>query len=279
MKPLNCAATRRRLSEFHDGELPVSDQISVGSHLEWCDECAALSDDFRLMRKGLQQVAPGRASLARHDAEAFTTSVVSRLKAEDEASFFASVCVMFEDLHLLYAGLGATASTVACVVVILGMMSFTADERPDAERAASLAAVVDVLATPGTSAGSIAIDDEMRTRWTALFRQANETAQQDAVFELSAAVTRDGHRAMLPHSHQLRRASVEDGKIIEGLLDSVSRARLDIDLEDLPPSAMLWVVTRTTVRATKMPPLDLQLPAPKKSAGLPLVGPAPLERV
>src|SRR5204863_8212082 len=138
------------------------------------------------------RAAPGRATLSRDEVDGFTASVVSRHKAEDEASLFQHVRSMFEDLHLIYAGLGAAVATAVCVVIIFGMMSFTADERPDADRAASLAAVVDFLATPGTNEGSIAIDDEMRSRWTALFRHANETAAQDAVFELSAAVTRDG---------------------------------------------------------------------------------------
>ena len=38
MKALTCAATRRRLDAFHDGELPIADQIAVSAHLDWCDE-------------------------------------------------------------------------------------------------------------------------------------------------------------------------------------------------------------------------------------------------
>ena len=49
MKALTCAATRRRLQAFHDGELSVGDQIAVGAHLEWCDECAAALDDLQLL--------------------------------------------------------------------------------------------------------------------------------------------------------------------------------------------------------------------------------------
>ena len=41
MKPLTCAAARRRLHAFHDGELPVADQIAVEAHIDRCDECAA----------------------------------------------------------------------------------------------------------------------------------------------------------------------------------------------------------------------------------------------
>ena len=49
MKPLTCAAARRRLDAFHDGELPVAEQIAVGAHLEWCGDCAARSADLRFV--------------------------------------------------------------------------------------------------------------------------------------------------------------------------------------------------------------------------------------
>ena len=47
MKALTCAATRRRLHAFHDGELTVSEQIAVAAHLDWCDSCARALDEFQ----------------------------------------------------------------------------------------------------------------------------------------------------------------------------------------------------------------------------------------
>ena len=35
MKTLTCPAVKRLLHAFHDEELPISDQIAVGAHLEW----------------------------------------------------------------------------------------------------------------------------------------------------------------------------------------------------------------------------------------------------
>ena len=54
MKPFDCAAMARRLHAFHDGELPVSEQIAVSAHLTWCADCAAHSADLRLLRNALQ---------------------------------------------------------------------------------------------------------------------------------------------------------------------------------------------------------------------------------
>ena len=61
MKVLTCAATRRRLEAFHDGELPVGDQIAVSSHLEWCDPCAESFHELQSLRILLRGAAPHRA--------------------------------------------------------------------------------------------------------------------------------------------------------------------------------------------------------------------------
>ena len=60
MRPLSCAAARRRLQAFHDRELDVRDQIAVGSHLEWCDHCAAALAELGEVRTLLQACAASR---------------------------------------------------------------------------------------------------------------------------------------------------------------------------------------------------------------------------
>ena len=143
MKPLTCASARRRLQAFHDRELAVTEQIAVSAHLEWCERCAELLDDLRSVGGMLQALAPGRAMLSQDDARVFTSTLVSRLKAEEDASLFATIRLMFEDMHLVYAGVGAATATAICLVIMLGMMRFATTDRPD-----SLAAVMTVLATP-----------------------------------------------------------------------------------------------------------------------------------
>jgi len=86
MKTLSCGATRRRLQAFHDGELAVGEQIAVSAHLEWCPRCSRALEDIREVGSALQAVLPGRLTLSREDAAAFTGTVVNRLKAEDAAS-------------------------------------------------------------------------------------------------------------------------------------------------------------------------------------------------
>ncbi len=264
MTALTCAKTRRRLQAFHDRELAVGDQIAVSAHLEWCDHCADELSDLRGLGRALQSLAPARPVLAFVEAEVFTESVVSRLKAEDDASFLSRVREMFDDMHLVYAGLGAAAATAICIVIMLGMMRFATTDRPD-----SLAAVMTVLATPleCESGNDITDASGCRARWAERFARANEWDEQEAVFALEAMLTQHGRLANLELMRATRRhASSGEVEVIEALLDVVSRSRLDPSLSMRLPTA-IWLLEQTTVRASKQPtPLDVPLPAKNKRA-------------
>ena len=265
MKPLTCASTRRRLQAFHDRELGVADQIAVNAHLEWCDGCAEALEDFRAVGAALHSLAPRRALLTQDEAAVFTSTVVSRMQAEDDASFFTTLRLMFEDMHLVYAGLGAATATAVCLVIMLGMMRFATTDRPD-----SLAAVMEVLATPleCESGNDITDASGCRARWNERFARANEWDEQEAVFALEAVVTRQGRLANLAvlRAEPRRAALGGDLQVIEDLLDVVSRSRLDPRLSTRL-AIPIWLYEQTTVRASKQPtPLDVPLPAKKIAA-------------
>jgi hypothetical protein len=62
-------------------------------------------------------------------------------------------------------------------------------------------------------------------------------------------------------------------KLIEGLLDAVTRSRLESGPQpQTPPAASsmtIWLLARETVRATKpVPALDVPLPPKKRAASL-----------
>jgi len=253
MKDLTCAEVGRRLDAYHDHELPFDDQIAIDGHVEWCDDCAGALADLRLMRTAVRALAPGRAVLTEDEVQSFNASVVSRVKAEREASVLARIRLMFDDLHLVYAGLGATGATLACVIVMLGMMRFATIARPD-----SLAGVVDMLASPGSNDNPVIVDGRVTLprALDASFTSAGRAAEEDAVFTLAAVVTREGRIANL----ELLHANGDDTKLVEGLLDAVSRARFEPASMAGSPVAvnMIWLVAHTTVRASKHP---LDLPA------------------
>ena len=132
-----------------------------------------------------------------------------------------------------------------------------------------------MLATPESSANAIATDRASQARGTARFQAANETAEEDAVFALEAIVTRHGRLVGLDRLRATHhKATGDEVKLIEGLLDRVERARIEPDYADgeqTPANGMVWLVTRTTVRATKTVAVDLALPPPaakKRTASL-----------
>lgn len=268
MKPLTCNATRRRIHAFCDGELSLAEQLAVDAHVDWCNACAAMVADIRLMGSALRLGARDCEPLSDEEAATFAAALVSRYKAERETSLVARLRHSFEDMHLVYAGVGATVATVACVLIMLGMMRFATKERSD-----SLAAIVDLLAAPEASANAMAIDRASQQRWTERSQAAHESAEQDAVFALAAIVTRDGRLANLHHLRSKGgRATREEARLIEALLDAVTHARIESSRTDATGAAansMVWLVTRTTVHATKVVAMDLPLrPAKKRTAQL-----------
>lgn len=263
MKTLSCGSTRRRLQDFHDRELAIGEQIAVSAHVEWCPHCARALADIREIGDALQNALLGRLTLSHDDAAVFTGTVVNRLKAEDAASLLSRVEVMFEDMRLGYAGLGAMAATIVCVVIALGAIAFAPPERPD-----SLRAMMTVISQPLECEGNDFADASgCRARWAERFQRANEWAEQDAVFALEIVVTPQGRLTNLAGLRKGRgHASADQAQIIDGLLDLVQQARLEQPIET--PTA-IYLLEQTTVRASKQPPpLDVPLPQPKKRASL-----------
>ena len=271
MKALTCAATRRRLQAFHDRELDVRDQIAVASHLEWCEPCAEVLGDLRVIHVSLNALAPRSVALSHDEAATFSAVVLDRMKTEHDESLLVRLQLILEEPHVLYAGLGAAIATVVCVVVMLGMMRFATNERPD-----SLAGIVSMLATPlECEVGNEMVEAvACRERWVERFQRANEAAEQDAVFTLEAVLTTDHYLISLAEAPRRgRRTAPGQAKLIEGLLDVVSRSRLESSQPpQTPPAASsmtIWLLARETVRATKpVPPLDVPLPPKKRAASL-----------
>ena len=251
MKALTCAATRRRLHAFRDRELPVGDEIAVGAHLKSCDECAAVSAELWVVGASLRTAAPARAALSNEEAAGLSAVVVARLKAERDRSIAARIGRLFDDMRMVYAGVAAAAAAMVCVVLTLGMMRLATDGRPD-----SLAAIMNMLATPFECGAWSDVPDALvcRARWAERFQRAHETAEQDAVFALDSVVIHQGRLADLAvlRSSGHRATST----LIEGLLDEVYRARLEVQPSEDP----LRLVASTTVRATKQQAIDLPLP-------------------
>ena len=245
MKATECSAVRRRLEAFHDGELPFPRRGDVAEHVRACDECrleaAQLARVGELLREGAQAVvaqAPAAPDLA--------SAVVGRFEAEHDRSFGVRLGQMFEDMHLVWAGLSASAATVTCAAALLGMWMSLPPERSD-----SLAGMLSALAAPGTNRNPVSLDQRM-----SLPRVTGEGAvpamleggptEEDLVFALAAVVTQEGR---VVHSQVLLSSRSDRAEVLR-LMNAVREARFHpASLQGNPVAVnFVWLITHTTVR-------------------------------
>lgn len=263
MKELSCAAARRRLQSYHDEELTVGEQIAIDVHLERCAGCRDALADLEALRTVLRAGAPGRVALASFTSEesgGFHASVVNRIGAENRLSFSTRVREMFDDMHFVYAGMGAAASTVACVMIMLSMMRFAA------------------LSSPGYNQNPVAVDVRMlmprldQHSYTAGATES-KSDEDEAAFTVSGVITREG-RVMNLELHDDRGkgapAGSSEARAMRDMLGAMSQARFEpAKVAGLPIAVnMVWLVAHTTVRPAKLP---IELPAAPVAKKRPVV--------
>jgi len=256
MTPLSCAAVLEQLEAFYDGELPVDRQIAMSSHLDHCETCGQALAEFESLGSILRVGAPGRVPLPCDEVAGQVSAIVNRVKVENDASFAMRVRELFDDRHILYAGLGAAAATVACLVIMLGMMRFGTRERSD-----SLAAMLNVLSLPAPEEHPLVIRPTVVDARVMMPRALDSTFASgdfdDEVLALSGVVTSDGRLANLTVIDTSCSEDVpmtaSDAKRYERLVDAVSQTRFQPVMKEGSPVAvkMVWLVANTTVRGRK----------------------------
>jgi putative zinc finger protein len=261
MKVLSCAAARRRLQAYHDDELSVGQQIEMDAHLEWCDECGLALEELDALRSALRVASPGRVGLTAEEHVGFHASVVNRVGAEQRMSLSVRLRSMFEDMHFVYAGLGAAGATVSCIAIMLSMMNFAA------------------LTNPGFNQNPVVVDARMLTNaWLAapnpmpsMLDQGfnGQAGADDGAFTLSAVVTREGRLVNLelhPEDGQQPKAGSSEARAVQTMLGAMSQARLEpARVAGLPIAVnMVWLITHTTVRGTEAPKIVPAAPVAKK---------------
>lgn len=246
MNRLSCGAVRRRVSAFHDGELPVAEQIAVEAHLRGCQACAALSRDLRelgdLVRFGSAEVSERLTG----DLDGLRAEVLNRLKVEREESVPAQVSRAFEDMRLGFAAVGSTLATFMSILLMFGMLYFG----PRTERPDSLAGLMETLGAQsvGSEAGMLL----PRSAGAGMVADGvfNE---EDAVLALSAVVTKGGRLRNLEAVLSEQPTAADRDRVLR-LLDQVSRARFEPARVGGSAVAVktVWLFAHTTVRG-KMP--------------------------
>jgi len=260
MKRLTCGAARLQLDAFYDQELPLAAQIAMEKHLAACDHCAAELDAMRSLRAVLSASARARGSMWDDESQSFQMAVLARVKAERSSSLSTQLGTMFEDMRLVYAGLGATAAAVACLVMMLNMTRLFADERPG-----SLAGVVSALAAKGANAVAhvpVVVDARMLTSNASglvLAADSDALSDDEAEFSLRAVVTREGRvtnvELLHARSGQPVAPDTVEARVLRPLVGAVARARFEpASMYGLPVASNIVLnVPHTTVRPAKAP--------------------------
>jgi hypothetical protein len=270
---MSCHGARRRLSAFHDGELPTREQVAVETHLRACAACAREAASFEGLGDALRTRAAMTAVAFENEMDGLQAGIVSRLRVEREESVPAQFGRMFEDMRLGFAALGSTAASFVSLLAVVGILNFgPQSERPDSlagvmqGMGGSTAASVDVRDLVGQQIGVPSPQDREAMSANAMSTPASATeaqmSEEDAVFALAAVVTRQGRIASLEVVRSDQQSSQTQEQILR-LLDQVSRARFEPATVGGAPVAArrVWVMAHTTVRA-KLPPLPKQSALP-----------------
>jgi hypothetical protein len=254
-----CRRMRRELSAFHDGELPVSEQIALQAHLRECPDCVAevreMDDLGTWLRAGALAV-----EASPDEWQGLPSMVVSRLKAEDAQSISGMTGRFFEDLHLVWAVLGATGATVACLALICTIFYFG------------------ITSPAGSNMNPMVMNARMdlpSAASTEAFPAAALLDQEDLALALDAVVTREGRIAkieVIQPGDGRSGLSREEQQAVLVLLDAISKARFEPARyagSRVPVAVnMVWLYASLTVKA-KMPELQIQRKPSRSSSAIP----------
>lgn len=246
-----CATVVDLLEPLHDGELSIDEQVRVVNHLALCAACHSTARELREVREvmsaGFTQPPRDETALARA-LETMSESVVSRVRSEREASWPVQFSRAFEDLHFVYAGLGAMSATLSCIAAIAGLLYFAPAQRDD-----SLSGLLEALAAPGSNRNPLSLDEHME-----LPRLADEHVElleglpqsatpHPTALAVAGILTQEGvvaQASFLP--------AKEDDELERRVMRAVSATRFRPAQRDGSPVAvnLIWLFEQTTVRGT-----------------------------
>lgn len=255
MHVLPCHQVREHLAAYVDGELPLGDRVLIQAHIEECVACRLETAELTEIGHGLRAAS---ASLQGTDAESgrLAGAVLERVRIERQFSFTTQLRGLFDDMHLVWAGLGATAAVVICVFASAGVLHAASQERPD-----SLAGLIDYLANPGSNANPVRLADYMRAP-RASFDTHMPVSTEDAELAVAAVVTREGRVQNLEVVEEQTRVLRVKPEVVIAMLDAAARARFEPAKSGGSTVAvsMVWLLTTTTVKGR--PDYDMYLLRP-----------------
>ena len=252
---LGCQHAREMLEPFVDGELPVSEQVALEAHLRWCETCRARVEDLRLIGSALR--LGSAASAADHtdpvSLAATYDEVVTRVRAEHDQSFAVYWRELFTDMRYLWPALGATVAVIICVCASTLVNQIVRAERPD-----SLAAVISIMASPGSDENPLHLESGMLVpRSLGVSPALASIPEEEAVYAVAAVVTREGRVSNYELLQSVREPLVDQRGVsqdaeVTAVLDAVRHSRFEPaqTVDGVVAVNMVWLLARTTVKAS-----------------------------
>ena len=220
----DCLTLRRHLAAFVDGELRGSKVLQVLRHLEYCNTCTTEVEALRGLGEQLRADAPDEP-----DPKIFAglaSTVISRTRAEDAASWLGFVQRAREDWHWLLVGAGSVAATFVSTMVMSVLLAYgTKPERSDSLSALTYPQAGAVLAMPvsdvNQSSVVMQVDDigPLSSRASEEMEFVKGPTEADLVNALLDVVTYKGHAVAFDS------LTSKDKRRAEKLLNEISRLR------------------------------------------------------
>lgn len=250
----SCGAVRERLHALLDGELRVQEYAAVTSHLDRCDACASVLEDYR----AIGAVLRGRVDATSVPSQALaemSSRVVSLTTAEIHQSVRYRLAAAFDDLRFVFAGAGSFAATLLCALSLAGILHAASPGRND-----SLASLMERMSAPrGSTLNPLSVDPRIMPPklqeslvMPAVLVDDVMYLVPDEEYAFAAVLTPDGRVAGV---ETLRGSETSGGARTIELLHSMydarfKPARLGVNGRAVAVS-VVWVHSDVTVRPAK----------------------------
>jgi len=267
----SCTDVRERLEAFYDGEVPFHERLTIQNHLSECVACSLEAEDLTALGATVRTMAAEVGERAAVEPLRLSAQVVEQLGVEAQLSVRSQVVALFQDMHLVWAGIGATIATLICVVGSASVLHAANQERPD-----SLAGVISLLANPGSNANPVRLHYDMMAP-RAVTDPAIEMSEEDTEYALSAVVSREGRVQGI----EVLNDAQPQGKraVVNAMLNEAYRVQFapaQARTGDAVAVSMVWLVASTTVKGRHDDGLGMLRQALRLRNGPQPIGPVPV---
>jgi Putative zinc-finger len=239
----SCTDVRERLEAFYDGEVPFAERLAIQNHLTECVACTLEAEDIAALGATLRTMAAEVSEQAAVQPLRLSEQVVEQLGVEEQLSVRSQVVGLFQDMHLVWAGIGATVATLICVVGSASVLHAANQERPD-----SLAGVISLLANPGSNANPVRLNYDMMAPRAATDASI-AMAEEDAEYALSAVVSREGRVQGIEVINDTQPPG--NRAVVNAMLNEAYRVQFapaQARTGNAVAVSMVWLVANTTVK-------------------------------